>query len=316
MSSANETAATRDIGALEYASLHDRPSRWGKGFLAVAATFVLPGLGHLIAGRPKPALFWLLLFLFMSGLEWVVLINPRLISGLLVLAPVQVLILVWMYVSALFSGRRSTRQLLKRPWLRYAAGIALIVGAAWFGPHALLAHHLALHTREHYVEAFVLSGRAMSPTLVPGDHFLVHKKVALRRWDPAAIEHPDYRSTRAAMRIVGLPGETIEIIRGRVHVNGTPANPPAGVGPYLSLSEVPRDVRVRYDGAGAGCEGSPIFLASDEYFVLGDNTGQSLDARLWKTAIPGHQVGALPHDHIKGRITAIYWPPSRWRMFE
>lgn len=65
---------------------------------------------------------------------------------------------------------------------------------------------------------------------------------------------------------------------------------------------------------GAGCEGNPITLTDDDVYILGDNTQLALDGRYWTDAAPGHQLGALPTLSVTGKVTAIYYPFSRWRL--
>jgi hypothetical protein len=67
--------------------------------------------------------------------------------------------------------------------------------------------------------------------------------------------------------------------------------------------------------AANGCWGKPITLGSDEYFLLGDNTAISDDARFWPS-IDDRQPGATPRSHIFGRVVAIVWPPQRWEVFQ
>ena len=119
---------------------------------------------------------------------------------------------------------------------------------------------------------------------------------------PPIIENGSEVNELWVKRIVGLPGERIEIINGVVQVNGQPATPPVPIGPYL-----PPGSTYEYIGS----EGNPILLKEGEYYVLGDNSPVSGDSRLWHDSAPGHQPGALPADHIVGRVTAIYWPLNR-----
>ena len=105
------------------------------------------------------------------------------------------------------------------------------------------------------------------------------------------------------MRLVGLPGEKVEIVAGKVQINDAAVNPPAAVPVYQG--------KVRF--GNNGCEGHPITLGPDEYYMLGDNTAVAYDSRWWDTAVPGHQPGAVPAGDVIGVATTVYWPPQHWR---
>ncbi len=85
-------------------------------------------------------------------------------------------------------------------------------------------------------------------------------------------------------RVIGLPGETITIENGRVHVDGVPIQEP-----YL-----PEGVQMADFG--------PVSLAEDEVFLMGDNREFSMDSRAF---------GPIKVDHIIGEAVLIIWPPGR-----
>lgn len=302
---------------LEYQATQGRPtaapSKRGKGFLAVAGTLMLPGLGHLSAGRWRRAAGWFTAALVISALSVVALLTPALQPALLGILPAALLLQIACLIDAYRTGRHSPRPMLGSPLWRYAAGIGLILLSVLVHPAPLLVR--ALLTPR--VEAFMMPSKAMEPTLNPGDRFLVLKTPGqVRRWDLIVFHPPgngqfgpDPRSLWV-MRLVGLPGEKIEIVAGRVRVNDRPVDPPEPIRPYVAPP---------YFGSNGqpanGVEGNPIVLGPDEYFVLGDDSPISDDSRIWTYAAPGHQPGALPARSIVGRVTALYWPPSRWRRF-
>ncbi len=290
---------------------------WGKGLLALAGTIVFPGLGHLFAGRGRRAFGWLVLAVVVQLVSCLLLTNARLIMAAFVMVPIVLMLTLCIHLDAFLCGRRSKKPMLGKAWLRYAAALLLIVFSSFFfHPWAWVSYSLADYVRDHYAEALVVSGRSMSPTLLPGDRFIAHKHANWVRWSVVVINHPSYQSPDVVTRVVGLPGEGIEIIDGELGIDGRPMDRPPAVGPYLNLDyPYSRDPYLR-GKPGAGCEGNPIHLQENEYFVLGDNSALAHDARLWDIAIPGHQLGALPGEHIHGRVTAIYWPPKRWRLFD
>jgi signal peptidase I len=143
------------------------------------------------------------------------------------------------------------------------------------------------------------------------DRILVNKRLAPRRWELIVFRAPDDPRRTFVMRLVGLPGETVELHDGKVAINGRPIQPPADLAylHYVDASAV--------DGTrGWADRGSPVKLGPGEYFVLGDFSQRSLDSRFWDTGAPGHPPYAVPTDHIIGVVTHIYWPLDRQRTFE
>jgi signal peptidase I len=281
--------------------------------LAIAASMLLPGLGHWIIRDRQGARPWFGLFLLMLALSLLCLCTPALVPALVALLPLGLILQLATWVSAFRSARRSERVLLRSAPLRFVcAGLLLLL--ALFSPIQFLFWPI----KQYVVEAFVMPTASMAPTIQPRDRFLVHKLRAFKRFDIVVFDPGDPRGFNGYYdkRIVGFPGETIEIKNGGVSVNGQVLQPPAGAGPYVSTIAPVRDARDihRSDGKpGNGIEGNPITLGPDEYYVLGDNSPISGDSRYWLHSIDGHQPGTLPRSHIKGVATWIYWPISRWR---
>ena len=127
-----------------------------------------------------------------------------------------------------------------------------------------------------------VSGQSMQPTLHDGDNLLVDK-LTYRFRDPKRYEivvfpYKYEEDTYYIKRIIGLPGETVQIIDGYVYINGKKLEKDYG-------AEVMQD---------AGIAEEPITLGKDEYFVLGDNRNHSSDSR-----VPN--VGVLKRKDLMGR---------------
>ena len=128
----------------------------------------------------------------------------------------------------------------------------------------------------------------MLPTLENGE-FLVVNKLGYRlhqplRGDIIVFQDPADAGRKLIKRIIGLPGETVEMADGTVLIDGQVLPEP-----YLEDSG-------NYTRA-------PSVLPTDQYFVLGDNRNNSSDSRSW---------GTLPREDIVGRAWLTYWPPRMW----
>ncbi len=134
---------------------------------------------------------------------------------------------------------------------------------------------------------YVVQEKSMEPALYEGQ-FLLASKIAYwlhppERGDIVVFSPPSGEDVLHIKRIIGLPGERIEVHNQRVWINGIAIN-------ELYVASPPS-----YQGAWA--------LGENEYFVLGDNRNFSSDSHNW---------GSLPGDRIVGKIVFCYWPPERW----
>ncbi len=135
-------------------------------------------------------------------------------------------------------------------------------------------------------------GTSMSPTLENGDCLIVDKiTYKIRepeRYEVIVFPYRDGSSRYYVKRIIGLPGETIQIIDGYVYIDGEKIDEPY-------LTETIKE---------AGSAVVPITLGEDEYFVMGDNRNNSLDSR-------STEIGIVSREEIKGKILLIMWPFDR-----
>jgi signal peptidase I len=175
----------------------------------------------------------------------------------------------------------------------------------------IIAVILALFIRTFVVQAFKIPTGSMENNLLIGDHLLVNKFVVgptasaverallpvrpIKRGDVIVFKYPEEPSRDFIKRVIGLPGETLELRDKKVSVNGQPLDEP-----YVHFLEPPgtssefrevtsTDVRERY---------GPVTVPPNQYFVMGDNRDNSQDSRYW---------GFLPRDYIKGKAVVIYW---------
>ena len=137
-----------------------------------------------------------------------------------------------------------------------------------------------------------VSGSSMEPTLTDGDNLIVDK-ISYRfnepkRFDIIVFPFQYQENTYYIKRIIGLPGETVQIDEdGVIYINGE-----------VLYESYGREI---IDSDKIGIAEEPIILGPDEYFVLGDNRNHSSDSR-----IP--EVGNIKKDQIIGRAWLRIWP--------
>ena len=181
--------------------------------------------------------------------------------------------------------------------LREVVEVLALAALVFFGARAIL-------------DNFLVTGPSMQPTLHTGQYLIINKAVYLRSsWlerlnpfgqpgDAHYVFHPPRRGEIIVLqppvpsnglfikRVIGEPGDSVEVRRGQVLVNGSPL-----VEPYLrepARQDYPRQV-----------------VPGGQFFVLGDNRNQSEDSRFF---------GMVPAQNIVGKAWVKYWPPSEWGM--
>ena len=171
---------------------------------------------------------------------------------------------------------------------------------------------LALFIRTFAVQAFKIPTGSMETNLLIGDHLLVNKlvyspslapleskllgKKRIQRGHIVVFKFPEDPSRDFIKRVIGLPGETVEVRDKQVFIDGKPIEET-----YAHFLEPP----LRHDDLEYGLRGEsirdnwgPQVVPEGELFVLGDNRDNSRDSRAW---------GFLPIDQVKGRALLVYW---------
>ena len=145
------------------------------------------------------------------------------------------------------------------------------------------------------VEAFKVPSESMLPTFEIQDRFLANKFIYRfgepERGDVVVFEavEPNREGELDTLvkRVVGLPGDTVQVQGGTLLVNGEPQNEP-----YLNTDVVP-DVTPPY---------GPAKVPEGTFFALGDNRGNSRDSRFY---------GPVPMENLKGEAFLRFWPLDR-----
>jgi len=141
------------------------------------------------------------------------------------------------------------------------------------------------------VQSYTVVMSSMEPNFQDGDCIMVNK-VCYRSSGPqrgeVIIFDPPFTSEYPFIkRVIGLPGETVEIDDGKISINGIPLEEDE------YIAEQPNYTMQATE------------ISENEYFVLGDNRNNSNDS---------HNGWTVPQDNIIGKAWFTYWPPSKWRI--
>lgn len=157
---------------------------------------------------------------------------------------------------------------------------------------------IIIPVRYFLIQPFYVKGASMEPNFF--DHeYLIIDEISYRfskpeRGDILVFHYPNEPKNYFIKRLVGLPGETVEVANGQVKIYNDEY--PNGI--VLDESKYLNDsytAQTRRDT-----------LKGDEYFVLGDNRASSLDSRFF---------GPIEKDEVVGRVWVRGWPLDRWKIF-
>jgi signal peptidase I len=180
----------------------------------------------------------------------------------------------------------------------------------------IIAVVLALFVRTWVFQAFKIPTGSMEPNLLIGDHLIVNKMIfspsatsmeravlptrTIRRGDIVVFKYPEEPERDFIKRVIGLPGDRLELRRKVLYINDQPLEEPwahyatPAAGETFGASG---DLREFY---------GPVTVPTGQYFMMGDNRDNSEDSRYW---------GFLPAHYVKGKALFIYFSfasGTRW----
>ena len=166
-----------------------------------------------------------------------------------------------------------------REILSWVLTFALAIGAAF-----LIKNYLIIN-------ADVPTG-SMENTIMPGDRLIGNRLAFLKdtpeRGDVVIFHYPDDEEELYVKRVIGLPGEVVEIKDGKVYIDGSPTP--------LDDSFIPEKMIGSY---------GPYTVPENSYFMLGDNRNDSKDSRSWKNKF-------VRFDQLVGKAIVRYYPSFKW----
>lgn len=157
---------------------------------------------------------------------------------------------------------------------------------------AIIAFVIVAPIRYFLFQPFIVSGASMAPNFATGDYLIIdeisYRFSAPQRGDVIVFDAgfiPNYKGQRFIKRVIGLPGEIINIVNGEVRIAKD------GQTTILKENYLPADLETIGE--------VNVTLKSDQYFVLGDNRDYSYDSRMW---------GVLSKSDIIGKASLRLWP--------
>jgi signal peptidase I len=286
---------------------------------ALVLSLFSTGLGQVYAGHIVRGLILFLVFLLFVPIVFVAaLLQPStpILVGLLLVLGVELGIMLFSAVDAYRLARQSGAHYelkeFNRP-LVYA--LFLLVGL--FYPVAGL---MAL--RANVFEAFYIPTESEVPNILPGDRILVNKlayrDAVPKRGDIVVFRSPGNRSQNWIKRVIGLPGDTVEVRDNQVYVNGKKLE--RDPVPKVSLASIRKEAtgdvfyetnagsryKIMLDASSGAANHPRTKVPEGCFFVLGDNRNHSEDSR---------HFGGVPMGDIIGTIQYIYIPALSWSRF-
>lgn len=261
-----------------------------KPFIAFCLSFLTPGLGQLYNGQIKRAVF-LYLILFVISINPFSLKSFLTFRGLFIWLLITVGFLLFVMIDALYNAIKLKEIKIRAYNKWYIYSIIILMQAFTIQPLIKSIHHF---------KAYRTPAGSMRPTLMVGDHFMVnktyYKKNEPKRKDVVVFRYPEDPSKDFVKRVIGLPGDIVEIRDKQVYIDGKLQDHS-----YVLNTDpliIPKDIQPR-DNYG------PATVTEGSLFVLGDNRDQSLDSRFW---------GFVDISALKGKALYIYWSKDRNRI--
>ena len=152
----------------------------------------------------------------------------------------------------------------------------------------IIATLLVLLGLQATIQSTAVLGSSMEPNFEAGQRLIVNKLIyrfdEVKRGDVVILHPPSDTNMEYIKRVIGLPGETVEVKNGLVYINGEPLSEPYILDPPLYTMQ-------------------KLEVPQGYYFVLGDNRNNSNDSHIW---------GPISKDSIIGKVWLSIWPISDW----
>lgn len=276
-----------------------------KPVFALALSLILPGFGQLYNGEPNRAIWIFLAFTLLCApfVAFIALYLPSWLMLPVLAAGLALTLGIWIYAMAdAWKGAKARQDYVLKSWQ-----VSSLYPLVFLLCGVLVLPMLTLYVRAHQVEPFRIPSHSMEPGVLRGDYIFADKryncpgcKGAVERGDIAIFVYPNNRTRYYIKRIIGLPGDRVELSGRELRVNGK----------SLTLSETREGDRIRVtessgakswqvqwsaDAAGAGLD---VTVPSGQVFFMGDNRNATQDSRLF---------GTVPLQDVVGRARQVWF---------
>lgn len=271
--------------------------------LALLLTFVYFGLGQVYSGRLKRGLAVIginlaSLLAILPILLYIINPNTRFNTALFISCVVLAIIGVIWGVFILVDAYRCAKTFNKNNNLErnITAGkrTLLILGIIIVLFMPSIDTPIKMYVKNNIVQAYRFPSASMEPIIQKGDRLfadkVIYKKSKPQRGDLIVFKYPDDPKKEFVKRLIAFGGETVEIIEGRVYINGQPC-----------IDAKIKD-RYYYNSGDYGQANKPVVVPEGAYYVLGDNSASSMDSRY---------RGFVLSKDVSGKIYKIYLPMNR-----
>lgn len=289
-----------------------------KPFFALGMSFMLPGFGQLYNGDPNKAI-WLFLGFALLSIPGVAIVALYLPNAWMMAALIMCMALtlgVWLYgmIDAWRNACRQPEYVLK-PWQTGSLYTLVFILC-----NALALPLLINYVRVHQVESFRIPSTSMMPNLLQGDFIFSDKryncpgcKQAVQHGDLAIFVYPNNRTLYYIKRIIGLPGDHVQVKGNEVWVNGrslTAETTLMANGMLITERTASKQWQVIWAPDNRLLQNTDLHIPAGQVFVLSDNRNLTHDSR---------SFGTVPLQDVVGKARQIWFSSStngvRWQRF-
>lgn len=277
-------------------------------FISGIFSLLLPGLGQLYNGQLRKGVIFFLSIIFIDFIFFLFSVFKS-FPGLALYVVLEIFVRLFIIADALYYSIKSENY-VKQKYNNWKVYLAAVVFAWLFFTFFPIREIISLETSR-------VVSRSMQPTIQPEDYVMIDEG-AYNQDSPDygdIVSFIDIRSGEIwAFRIVGLPGDTVQIQDEFVSINGNPPDiqllNPDAAHTYLYSESLPND-KVIYvykfiiPDEGVVINTDKLFIPDDTYYVLGDNRSDAYDSRY---------IGLIDKNKIRGRLLYIYYSPDQDRI--